>query len=873
MMNRNKKIAMAVVSTVMAGALVVPLAACNNNDRGPKVDLGEAWNVLDANGNIDYNVYNRETPVTLNIAIGHNNNITSTAFAPGSTYTLPDGKTYQGGAMKPAWEQMGKDLHITWNDVFAGKATNANLNDIVNGSGKVSYEQTDMFTTDLSIAVDRVSKGTDILNLADYLDYMPNFKAFLNENPIVYLSLLQDGMSTQGETAGQGQALYIAPYFDGNNDIERYCIIRQDWVSYILGNAEITGSEKFTEQCTEVAVQPYMTGMDNLPVDITLPTPDANGNYNQVGKVYKNYKNVKTQVTTDGSALNVAYKAASGGAAYGGTSGNIVELMNAAIGSNANVTGPQLVNLFRAYVDACYTTTADGTTSYYSNRADLFNGYDAAWDVDDLVAMLRCVMTNQNYLLSTDPNMPKRAENRKIYGIAPRSGQNDRTPDMVRLACQLYGARGGESRYEYTYIDKAGNLQDARNDKAFYQALENMSKLSAEGLVADYTGYSDFSNASGYIPETTKDNKTTPGSETFMMYDYCQSQTSAGFYAEGVTGKDMPRGYNFAPILTPVSKWDVNGDGNIGSDEHFRFTESWRSVKTSGLALNGELAYNKDKLIAALQFVDYLYSADGQIVSTYGPMATYNETTQDYEGGFWQGKVATDEDITANKYFTYKGVKYAGTNYKGTTTPKITEEFYDSFRGLSDNANPTGDLKGAITNFTNYARYLIGSTLPIGVKDQSFENQLTSEMGQVGAAKVGAALSNKVTGTNYTVVRGMSLDINENDWWYTCVPTGLPVPVSYVSTLTDATMNQLRYMSGDAKTSGDKNFLSLFNIVILQGITGTFDEQEQTYTFTTLDALVTYMSSTRRAQDREDILARGWNNAKTYWDYLKPVED
>ena len=869
-MNKNKKIAMAVVATVMAGTMVIPLAACNNDDDNgkKKVDLSQyTWNALKENGDVNYDAYKRDSEVTLNIAIGHDSVVTSTAFASGSTYTLADGVTYQGGAMKPAWAQMGKDLNITWNDVYNAKKTNANLEAIITGDGKVPYAETDLFTTDLSIAVNKVAAGTDVLNLADYLDYMPNFKNFLEANPIVYLSLLQDGMST---TDGSGKSLYVAPYFDGNDDIERYCIIRQDWADLLLGTTEITGGEKFTEKCAATtSVQPYMIGKDYIEVDVTSPTP-VDGKYTQVGKVYKNYKNVKAQVTTADTALNTAYLAASNNTAYSGATGNIVELMNAAIAANANVTGSQLVALFRAYIDACYTTTSDGTTSYYTNRADLFNGYDAAWDVDDLVAMLRCVMTNQNTLLSTDKDIANRSQ-RKIYGISPRTGQNDRTPDMVRLACQLYGARGGDSRFEYTYIDNAGNLQDARNDKAFYTALDNFSKLAEEKLVADYSGIASFKNDGGYIVD--KDDQTK-SSETFMMYDYCQTQTRFGFYDQDAKGETMPEGFNFSPILTPVSKWDVNADGSISDSEYFRFTESWRSTKTSGLALNGALAYDKDKLIAALQFVDYLYSEDGQIVSTFGPMAK----NANGEGGFWYNEVQANpvetqnEDGTVSKnYFTYKGVKYSGYDYKGDVTPTITNAVYKHFQGAAGSPNFAENVAKAKLSFTNFARMLLGTTLPVGVKNQAFEDQLTASVGKAGSAKVGAALSNK-TASGYTVIRGLTLNVNENDWWYTCVPTGLPTPASYVSTLNNSNMNDIKYLSGEAKKNNDNNFLSIFNSAILKGIkTGSQHKQQDiTYDFTTVDALVTYMSAEKLGSTRETVLNEGWKNAKAYWNYLKP---
>ena len=60
-----------------------------------------------------------------------------------------------------------------------------------------------------------------LVNIADYLDQMPNFKAYLDENPIVKLSIT--GNTDTG-------AIYFSPYFDGVNDIERMPLMRMDWV-------------------------------------------------------------------------------------------------------------------------------------------------------------------------------------------------------------------------------------------------------------------------------------------------------------------------------------------------------------------------------------------------------------------------------------------------------------------------------------------------------------------------------------------------------------------------------------------------------------------------------------------------------------------
>lgn len=837
-MNNYKKIAAAVVSTVMAGTMVFSFTACQpDNPDGPngggetgveklvkhmtdsgsqvrETTLATGWttaksywtylkdhrtasadtyHVLNTDGTINYEAYARSSEVTLNIAIGHNSNITGAFYNDlKSQITLPDGKNYEDGNLKPAWAQLGKDLNIKFSDAYHGWATNANLTNILAGNDGANYANIDLLTSDLSFAVSAAASGTSVLNLANYLDAMPNFKAFLEANPIVYLSLLQDGMNT---TDGKGQTLYVAPYFDGNDDIERYCIVRQDWVKKLLDGTDALAEAgtAYKDSCAQsTSAVSYMGTTGKYEIE--------SANEAGTGKVtiVKNYDAALTAAKNESTPLGAAYKAIAG-AAYTGESGNIVDIMNAALAAKSDATGSQLVSLYRAYIDVCYEDKAQGGAYYTSStRSNLFNGYDACWDVDDLVAILRCVKTNAKTLVG----------DKQIAGIVPRSGQNDRTPDMVRLAAQLYGVKGADSRFEYTYIDNQGNLQDARNDKDFYQAFVNMNTLTKEGLIEDYSGISAFT----FAKATTKDK------DAFMMYDYSQTQTLDGFT------KTDPATYYLSPIVTPVSKWDVDGDGN--HTDIMRFTESWRSTKTSGLMLNGALANtgNEEKLKAAIQLVDYLYSEDGQIVSTYGPMANANGA-----GGFWYNEpLANQNETDTSKYFTYKGVKYSGTNYKGKITPTVTTNLLDSFGDksvngfkLSDNEN----IAKAKYNFTNYARMLIGSTLPVGVKDQSFENQLTSNCGKAGADKVGANLA---LGT----VKGLTLEINENNWWYTCVPTSLPVASNLVNDVLDASsQDHLKQMTGVQMKGGDKNFYSIMNYIILYGLTGTYNQQNQQYAF------------------------------------------
>ena len=849
---KTKKLAFAVVAMVMAGSMAFSLAACGGgggeegepnpgpgpNPGGDITEVKDKYGVLNEDGTINYAAYERETPVTLNIGIGHNSLATGTSFQNiGQEIVLPDGKTYSQGAMKPAWVQLGADLNITWHDVFQGKATNSNLDYILSNNdgatGETYYKNTDIFTSDLSIVVEKAAGGAaSVLNLADYLDYMPNFKTFLLENPVVYLSLLQDGMDT---TTGEDQVLYVAPYFDGNDDIERYCIVRQDWVEILLnGNTATEGSTAWGKATSVEGGHMGTTG------SYSIESLNADGTDKIT--ITKNYADALAAAKSASTPLGQAISAA-GLSSYTGTSGNIVDIMNAVIAANQNVTGAQLVNIYRAYIDVCYQVNGE---AYYTaaTRANVFNGYDACWDVDDLVAILRCVTTNAQALGGN------------VGGIAPRSGQNDRTPDMVRLAAQLYGVRGADSRNENTYIDAHGNIQDARQDADIYNAMAKFNLLYQEGLIANYSSTSFKATAAA-----------NGGTDYFMMYDYVQTQTVNGFYAEDptLTGVTVDDGYDLAPILTPVSYWDDDSDGT--KDTAMRFTESWRSVKTSGIALNGSLASNPDKLKAALQFVDYLYSEDGQIVSTFGPMAT----NSDGNGGFWYNEEATSQQIAAGEYFTYKGVKYAGSYYKGDYTPTITDDLYSSFKGNEVNGwsvKENSVVSNSALNFTNYARQLIGSTLPVGVKSQSFEYQLTSECGRTGSDKVGQALA-------MGVIKGLSLQIDADNYWYTCVPTSLPVPQELQTGVLDSSAQQnFKYLTGTQKS--DKNFYSIFNWIIMNGTSSTYNQQDVVVTYTSIDNLLNCTvggtdSILKLATSRESTLNEGWRQAKEYWAYLSTV--
>ena len=246
--------------------------------------------------------------------------------------------------------------------------------------------------------------------------------------------------------------------------------------------------------------------------------------------------------------------------------------------------------------------------------------------------------------------------------------------------------------------------------------------------------------------------------------------------------------YNFAPIVTPVSNWDVNDDGT--KDTIMRFTESWRSVKNTGFAIpKVNVESNPEKLAAVLEFIDYLFSNDGQILMTFGPQASGADAVD----GFWYADEADAQLSTvaeqvegsdqytvkaeyASQYFIYKNKVYTGTPYKGTQIPTLTNATLQLFYGndvKTANGNTINldsasiDLDNTINNYTDFARGLIGAALPIGNKNQGFEYQCTAECGLDGAAIVGNGLAN---GT----IKHPTVTVDEDNLWYTLVPTTLP---------------------------------------------------------------------------------------------------
>ncbi len=500
----------------------------------------------------------------LRMATGYNNAKTGlfmNADVAGEGVTLADGVTYLTGDLKPTWVEVEKVLGVKFEDHYQGNSAAKEFEFWQDRLGEV-----DMISGTAAKLTEYGESGK-IVNIADYLHLMPNFNAYLQANPIVRLSIT--GNTDTG-------AIYFSPYFDGVNDIERMPLMRVDWVQKLLdGEGEFTA-----DSCNTVApavYTPYMPTEGSVTVDVV--TLDGTG----VEQVTKNYD----------------------------AAGNIVANMNAA----GPIDGVTAVNMLRKYIDVAYG-------GYYgTQRSNLFIGQNAAWDADELVALLRCVTANPQTLNGTD----------SVQGLFSREDNNNqRRVDMFRFAGTLFGVRGLESRQDYLWIDQDGFLRDARQEPDAYNAMGKMNEMVQEGLI------------SKAFVDTAEESTATylENDLGFMHYDYNQTQT--------VYNKTkLQDGEKYMAVMVPVAKWY---DGTNEEGVFMRFTESWRSVKTDGWGISvAGVEGNPDKLHAALKLIDYAYSPEGQILMSYGPDAF----------------IKTNED---GSYVTF--------NFNGTEMPVIADATY-----------------------------------------------------------------------------------------------------------------------------------------------------------------------------------------------------
>ena len=502
---------------------------------------------------------------TLNVYINYKGQMgvtyTGKVSKLGTTYTNPiDNVTYKDGDLLPTWKEVEKNLKVSIHDAVRDfkedSYTKTSDDDVADAiSTSKNLKKIDVFMTNTSNAT-KLAKDGKLVDLNQYLSEMPNLKAWLDAHPNVKTELT--------DAAGK---MYVAPYFDGVDTIEKMFLFNTEMVSILLDGAMGVGD---TDAIKAEETAKYTAFIDTS-ADYTV------------------------SVSKNGVASDMTVKAAK----------NPVTAQN----ELATKTGAAYLDALKTYIDAAYGHEI-GEGKKFAKRSDVFNSESACYSADDMIALMRCAVRNPKLILGDK----YKAGKSDIAGIVPRGEANNRVITILQMA-QIWGVRGLTSEKDYLYFGKDGKLKDARTTQATYDALDKLHALKEEGLIlagwetvpkegAKGTKYYDYLNG-----------KNEGSSSALMIYDYNATQAVNNKYDEATgIGTEGAIWNGLMPVLPPVTKWEDSADT---THKYTRYTEDARAFKGAGSVIIAKDDENRIK--GACKLIDYFYSQAGAELQDYGP--------------------------------------------------------------------------------------------------------------------------------------------------------------------------------------------------------------------------------------------------------------
>jgi len=296
---------------------------------------------------------------------------------------------------------------------------------------------------------------------------------------------------------------------------------------------------------------------------------------------------------TETATLNVAYeaywKAGSEDLPYGGLrqATNVIDLQNAAAVGGV-LSQASALQVLKDYIDATYPTLV--------HRSDLFLGATGQYDIDELVALWRCIKLSPLSLSKEAYGTAK--EGAIIWPFFAR--QANYREEVLRLMLYFGGERihGSDSYGSRFYLDENGVLQYSYFQDNFLDNLNRIQGMFTEGLVDEkLSGATNTTNVrTAYIFRDTVAEQMEFG---FMCYDFTSSTTAA------TNGQDDVKALLPPLTTTPVSE-----------GEFLHYVENTRVVKPDGWGISAVV--DEDQLAAALKLFDYLFSEEGNMIQNYG---------------------------------------------------------------------------------------------------------------------------------------------------------------------------------------------------------------------------------------------------------------
>lgn len=560
-----------------------------------------------------------------------------------------DESTYNKNDLLPTWQRFQELTGTSISDAvkYAGNGIDTDF-DSIQQDDYASQTNADQ-KIDVMIAnitkIEKAAAAGEALNLAEYLDEMPNFNQYLMDNPIVQQYLTYN------------EGIYYTPYYDGKDTIEKMINLDHKMVKALLDSnstdgfdTKLSGKGGADNTLQEAQYQPF--------IDSTYNYPEA-----------------ETEVVISKNS------GASTGKITIKRTNNIIAQQNASLA--AGVSGKELAQQFRTYLQTAFANPlADGT---YTNLSDIFLSEGAAFNTDELIALMRLVKANPGYLTGDS--------NAEIEILCPRGEANNRI-DNIQDFLQIWGVQGVVGEKDLLYWDANGKLNDAGSTPATYEALDNLRAIYQEGLIKDkFYIYDKSTNKDGtkYLNENFAHTKGSSAAYGFMIYDYNASTSACCEKDANGVGTDpekLTNGVTYQPLLSPVlpplSYWASSTSYNQKQSladhtnkELMRFTEDNRGMKTSSWFIPS----STDNITAALKIVDIMFSKQGAWINNFGPEA------------YW---VTTDE----SQFNSYMGVKNPSLN---ANTFKILndspDDMWTDMRKYVGSTHAVGNVRPAQMNY------------------------------------------------------------------------------------------------------------------------------------------------------------------------------
>ena len=575
------------------------------------------------------------------------------------------------------WENLATEIKgtITDQNNYSAKVSSYNNQLITDEfTGLVDKnERVDLYNT--TVANINKNGGTAYVALDDYIDtYMPNFKEFLAKNPSIKEQITYNGH------------IYFTPYFDGYNGYERSIVMDVNVAYKVLDKKDFNNVTADTVEGSAKAVAATATDYNKeYDESTTNGGSSASANVVQAAK-YQPFMDAEKNLPSNAlkqTVLTYVDGVATTKEITLTQTTNIIKQQNEllATGCTGKALAEQFIKYLKTVLGSEYGTT-------YKYLADYFVGESAAYNVDELIALMRVVKANPGFL--TDD------ANGEVECLFPRQTDNTGRIDNILDFAQVWGVQGLTAESEALYFDAKGALNDAYSTRATYDALEYMSQIYDEGLVD-----TDFYNSSSkpatrntaWFTHQSNDNKIG-----FMEWDYTATQSNGNTIVNGVGTNDTKRDgasqTGIKCILPPLSYWSTTDDStfynalsNHTGKTITRYLEENRALKSDSWAI----PVKSDNITGACILMDHLFSKTGQ------------NTFDFVDKAYW---------VDGNA---------EGMTYNNLKTPKFTTAFFDWF---TKNPSNTGD-------FWKYIRLNYGASLGIGyVRTASINYQATNFFAQ-----------------------------------------------------------------------------------------------------------------------------------------------